>query len=134
MKEVVEKYNHNSNNNQNHQLTRDKIVISQFQGFTILDVFNIVKLVANDNYTTINLIDKSKITVSKTLKYFEAILPKNEFVRIHRSEIINILYIKEISYVDGGTVIFKDGTKGSISKGKLHHLIERVKSHYVVNI
>ena len=130
VKKLVEINSQKSNQNQN----RDKIVISQFQGFTIIDVINIIKLVADDNYTTIYLKDKNKITVSKTLKYFEDILPKNEFIRIHRSEIINILFLKEISYADGGTVIFKDGTKGLISKGKLHYLIEKVKNHSISKI
>ena len=134
VKKLVEINSQKSNQNQSRQLTHDKIVISQFQGFTIIDVLNIVKLIADDNYTTIYLKDKNKITVSKTLKYFEEILPKNEFVRIHRSEIINILFLKEISYADGGTVIFKDGTKGLISKGKLHNLIEKVKNHSISKI
>ena len=107
----------------------DKIIISQLQGFTIFDVDDVVRLTAVDNYTTIFLKDKNKITASKTLKHFEEILPQDNFVRIHRSEIINIHYIKEISYVDGGSVVMKDGTIIAISKGKLPSLVEKVKEH-----
>jgi two-component system LytT family response regulator len=107
----------------------DKIIISQLQGFTIFDVDDVLRLTADDNYTTIFLKDKNKITASKTLKHFEEILPQDNFVRIHRSEIINIHYLKEISYVDGGSVVMKDGTIIAISKGKLPSLVEKVKEH-----
>jgi two-component system LytT family response regulator len=117
--------NEGGKSNKNH----DKIIILQIQGYNIIDVEDIVRLTAEDNYTTLFLKDKNKIIASKTLKHFEEILPDDSFVRIHRSEIINILYLKEISYVDGGSVVMKDGTVIAISKGKLPYLVDKVKEH-----
>ena len=112
----------------------DKIIISHIQGLTILDASDIVRLTADDNYTMLFLKDRNKITASKTLKHFEEILPSDTFVRIHRSEIINILYLKEISYTDGGSVVMKDGTVIAISRGKLPYVVEKVKEHSVSKI
>ncbi|MCX6162063.1 MAG: LytTR family DNA-binding domain-containing protein [Ignavibacteriae bacterium] len=117
--------NQGGKSNKNH----DKIIISQIQGHNIIDVEDIVRLTAEDNYTTLFLKDKNKIIASKTLKHFEEILPDDSFVRIHRSEIINILFLKEISHVDGGSVVMKDGTVIAISKGKLPYLVDKVKEH-----
>lgn len=115
----------NDKSNNNH----DKIIISQIQGLTVLDACDIVRLTADDNYTTLYLKDNKKITASKTLKHFEEILSKDDFVRIHRSEIINIHYLKIISHMDGGSVVMKDGTVIAIAKGKLQYLIEKVEEH-----
>jgi two-component system LytT family response regulator len=122
---------HDNNKSKNNH---DKIIISQIQGHTILDVEEITRLTADDNYTTLFLKDKNKIIASKTLKHFEDILPKDNFVRIHRSEIINILFLKEISFEDGGIAVMKDGTSISISKGKLPFVLEKVKEHSVSKI
>jgi two-component system LytT family response regulator len=129
VKKLVELHSKDVSGNGKSNNNRDKIIISQLQGFTILDVCDVVRLTADDNYTTIFLKDKNKIIASKTLKHFEEILPNNNFIRIHRSEMINIHFLKEISYVDGGSVIMKDGTIITISKGKLPYLIEKVKEH-----
>jgi two-component system LytT family response regulator len=42
---------------------------------------------SDGNYTIIQTIDK-KITISKTLKFVEALLPKSVFYRIHQSYIM----------------------------------------------
>jgi two-component system LytT family response regulator len=49
----------------------------------------IIYCMAEGNYTQIHLIDKCLLE-SKTLKQIEALLPKETFIRIHRSFLINL--------------------------------------------
>lgn len=108
--------------------THDKIIISHLLGFTIIDVCDLIRLEADNNYTNLYLRENAKVTASKTMKHFEEMLPAEKFIRVHRSKIVNIDFIKELSYEDGGMLVLKDGVKIPVSKNKLHSLIEKVKS------
>lgn len=56
----------------------------------------IVCMLSVGNYSFLYTTDGKKYTLRKLLKEWEAILPGNYFIRIHRSAIINITYIKKI--------------------------------------
>ena len=64
-----------------------KITLPQQDGFQVLDVADIYFCKADDNYTEIYL-EKKKIVVSKTLKYFEEALQSYSFARIHKSYLV----------------------------------------------
>ena len=49
---------------------------------------------AEGSYCIFNLEDKKKIVISKSLKEYEQILPHENFVRVHRSYLINFNFIK----------------------------------------
>lgn len=57
----------------------------------------VVRLKADRNYTLLFLADKRSIVISKTLGYFEKNLP-SDFIRIHRSHIVNRSYVKYFNY------------------------------------
>ncbi|HVX49920.1 MAG TPA: LytTR family DNA-binding domain-containing protein, partial [Chitinophagaceae bacterium] len=69
-----------------------------------------------------------KMVISKTLKDFEELLDDNMFVRIHKSYIVNITYIKEYSTADGGIVKMADGNQWSISRRQLDYFLEKMKN------
>jgi two-component system, LytTR family, response regulator len=117
----------------NKNCPHDKIIISHFTGFSIIDVCDLIRLEADNNYTNLYLRGNAKVTASKTMKHFEEMLPEEKFFRVHRSKIVNIDFIKELSYEDGGLLVLKDGVKIPIPKNKLHSLIEKVKSYSRTN-
>ena len=57
-------------------------------------------LKADNNTTDFYLSDGSTVIAYKTLKTFESILPSN-FVRIHKSYIVNKDYVNRINYGKG---------------------------------
>lgn len=73
----------------------NKLMVSHNKGFTIMDFNEIIMLEASGNYTDFYLINKRKITSSRTLKDYEDILNKDIFYRISRSAIVNLQHIKE---------------------------------------
>ena len=107
------------------------VLISHSKGFTLVDFKDIVWLEASDNYTNLFLNGQKKIVASKTLKEFEAILPTNDFFRIHRSALINVNYVKEYSNNEGGEVILSDGTHVQVSKARIHEFSEFIKTKSV---
>jgi two-component system LytT family response regulator len=90
-----------------------KISIPSKEGYTFLDIADIIRCEADVNYTHIFLSDGKKYTVSKSLKYFEELLSQQNFFRIHNSHLINIAYVK--TYDRGGYVILSNHTKLEVS-------------------
>jgi len=109
-----------------------KIALPQLGSTSFLDVNEIVSLQADSNYTIIHKQDMQKIVVTKTLKDFEDILDENQFVRIHKSHIVNLKYITEYSTADGGIVKMNDGNVWSISRRQLDLFIQRMKAYNVL--
>ena len=58
---------------------------------------DIVYLEGLKDYTKIHLTSSPPLLILQTLKYFEESLPKNEFVRIHRSYIVPISRLETIT-------------------------------------
>jgi len=53
-------------------------------------------IIAEGNYSYIYYQDRKKELVSKTLQDWEALLPEDYFVRIHRSTIVNFEYVEQV--------------------------------------
>lgn len=109
-----------------------KIALPQLGGINFLDVNEIVSLQADSNYTIIHKHDMQKMVVTKTLKDFEDILDSNQFVRIHKSHIVNIKCITEYSTADGGIVRMTDGNVWSVSRRQLDIFLNKLKTQNVL--
>lgn len=79
----------------NSTLYRDVIYIKQNQHFNRIPLTEIGYIKANDNYVEVFTASKSWM-VRSTIKKIEESLPKN-FVRIHRSYLINMDLVQKIS-------------------------------------
>ena len=99
-----------------------KITIPQLDGFQVLDVADIIYCKADDNYTEIYL-EKKKLLVSKTLKYFEDALEAFPFVRIHKSYLVNINAVIKYRKGKGGSVILSNGKELSVSASRKRQLL-----------
>jgi two-component system LytT family response regulator len=75
---------------------------------------DILRLKGNGNFTDVHLTDGSKRMVCRFLKHFTDILPL-PFVRIHKSHVINIRFVKSYHKGAGGYVMLQDGTEVEVS-------------------
>lgn len=101
----------------------DKITIPTQTGFEVLETKDILYCQADDNYTHIFLQDDSQRLVSKTLRFIEDKLPKNNFVRIHKSYLININAIRSYQKGKGGMVTLKNKKSLPVSSSKKAYLL-----------
>lgn len=62
----------------------------------IIKVSSIVYITANDGYTYIHTKDGKKTIIRRLMKEWEALLPEEQFLRIHHSTIINLDYMEQI--------------------------------------
>ncbi|MDF0716892.1 LytTR family DNA-binding domain-containing protein [Muricauda sp. 334s03] len=99
-----------------------KITLPQQDGFQVLDVSGIYFCKADDNYTEIYL-EKKKIVVSKTLKYFEEALQSYSFARIHKSYLVNVAEVVKYKKGKGGSVVLSNGKELSVSASRKADLL-----------
>lgn len=100
-----------------------RIALPTIEGIHMVNVIDIIRLEADNNYTTIYTSDECLI-VSRTLKDIDALLDPKRFVRIHQSHTIDIQKVKLYQRGRGGSVILIDGTTLPVSKGKKERLLE----------
>ena len=89
---------------------------------------DIVFCEADGNYTILHLADDKKITVSKTLKEFEIILPETDFCRIHHATLVNLAHITKYVKGEGGYVMVTGRRHLDVSRRKKENLIQALNS------
>lgn len=95
-----------------------KLAIPTMEGMNFVNLEDILYFVAEGNYCYVILSNEQKKLVSRTLKYFEEILPNQSFCRIHREYIINLHYIKKYLKGRGGQVELMNGICIDVSARK----------------
>lgn len=104
-----------------------KLSLANGQGYTLVDVDNIIRIEADSNYSVFHFNDRDQITVSRVLKEFEEILPDEQFVRIHKSSIVNLNYLKEYNSKNGLELLLKNGEKIAVSRRRASIFVEKLK-------
>lgn len=93
-----------------------RLVLPVRDGYFFVNVINIIRLEADGNYTQIFLQDGSKHVVAKTLKDFEQNLVEYQFIRVHKSHLINLNFVKRYIRGEGGIVVMSDNSEIEVSR------------------
>jgi two-component system LytT family response regulator len=110
---------------ENKQL--QKIVLPLIDGFEVIRVNEVIRCEANDNFTVFHLTNGKKMMICRTLKHYEEILTNYDFIRAHKSHLINFQYIRQYKKGKGGYVIMNDGAEVEISPNRKQELMERFR-------
>lgn len=97
------------------------------EGFEVIKMEEIIRLQGNGNFTDIYLRNKTKKMVCRFLKHFHEILPY-PFIRVHKSHIINLNYVKSYFKSSGGYVVLEDDTEIEVSPTYKEELLRVFKS------
>ncbi|PKV49033.1 LytTR family two component transcriptional regulator [Aquimarina sp. MAR_2010_214] len=103
-----------------------KISITDAKGVHRVKAIDIIYCVSDGNYTTFILKDNSEIIISKNLKHFEIKLKDYNFLRIHKSYLINMDHIDFLIKEQGGSVIMKNGKSLPVSRNCKKTLYEKM--------
>ena len=104
-----------------------KLTLPYGQGFKMVDVDDIIYIEADSNYSVFHLNNQDKITVSKVLREFEELLPSDQFVRTHKSSIINLNHLKEYNSKNGLQAVLKNGDSINVSRRRASDFFEKIK-------
>lgn len=111
-------------NNMENPLEK-KVALNTGDGITFLELHNILYLKADGSYTHFYTTDRHRITVAKKISDFERLEAMGNFLRIHRSHIVNLSRIQKILKQDGGMVIMENGEMLSISAERKNNLYNK---------
>ena len=104
-----------------------KISISALDGIYFINIKDIVRFEAEDNYTHIYLHDGERITASKTIKAFEDLLAPFNFYRVHKRHVINLNYMRKFVKGDGGYLVMDDDMKIEVSRRRRPAFMEQMR-------
>jgi two-component system, LytTR family, response regulator len=102
-----------------------KIVLPMMEGFEVIQVKDVIRCEANDNFTDFSLTDGRKLMICRTLKFYEELLEEFDFFRIHKSHLINIQHVKKYLKGKGGQVVMSDSSTVDVSPNKKEDLLKR---------
>jgi two-component system, LytTR family, response regulator len=102
---------------------QQQIILPTLQGFDVIKTASITKLQAKGNFTEVHFADGSFKLICKFLKHFDDLLDE-PFIRVHRSSIINLHFIKSYSKGAGGYVTLQDGSEIEVSATYKDHLLK----------
>lgn len=103
-----------------------KIAIGNNSGYSFVEVKDIVYCESSGNYTLFYFINGRKTVSSRTLGFYEDILPAAKFYRIHNSHLINTDYLDQYKKGGrGGTVIMKNGAELEVSQRKKSDFLDK---------
>lgn len=104
---------------------KNRVVVKKGSNIVILPVHTIFYIEAFDDYVKIHTKDGFYLK-KKTMSYFEKTLDPKEFVRIHRSYLLNIQELTRIEPMekDNHVALLKNGTRIPLSAGGYSKLKE----------
>lgn len=108
--------------------TFDKLAIPCGDGIELIAFDKIIRCEADRAYCTFHLIDKRKILVSKSMKEFEETLIHKDFMKVHKSTIVNIHFVKKFVRGKSGHLVMSDGSVVAVSIRKKAELLDRISS------
>ena len=115
----------------NKQLTStnafEKMSISAIDGIYFVNIKDILRFEAEDNYTHIFFENGDRITASRTIKAYEDMLASMNFYRVHKRHVINLNFMRKFIKGDGGYLVMDDGKKIEVSRRRRPAFMEQMR-------
>ena len=99
-----------------------------------VSVDEIVRLEGCGNYTNFYLKDGTKMLVSRTLKEYEMLLDSQAFVRVHKSCIVNLGFVRKFFIKKEGEIELTDGHQVKISRRRAQTFVDRFRDFQPVAV
>jgi two-component system LytT family response regulator len=107
----------------------NKLALPCDDGLELISFDKIINCQAHRSYCTFYLIDNRKILVSKPMKEFEKILMSKNFLKVHKSIIINIKHVEKYVRGKAGYLLMSDGSSINISVRRKEELLQALKAN-----
>lgn len=106
----------------------EKLSISALDGIYFVNIKDLVRLEADDNYTHLFLKDGQRITASKTIKSYDDLLQSVNFFRVHKRHVINLNYMQKFVKGDGGYIVMEDDKQIEVSRRRRPAFLEQIRT------
>jgi two-component system LytT family response regulator len=100
-----------------------QIALCSNDGTVFVREEDILYALADGNYTQIHLTHNRTVKVLRKLKEVNQLLVGNNFIRIHRSHLINLKHIQ--SYDDAESICMNDGKSLAVARHRKSGFLEK---------
>jgi len=107
-----------------------KLCIPSLKGFQVIEINDIIYCEASSNYTNFHFTNRLVICASKPIHEYEELLQDCNFIRTHKSFLVNLEHVKEYIRGEGGSVILSNDVEVEVSRRKKDLLMTRMKEYY----
>jgi two-component system LytT family response regulator len=119
-------YDNLVNNIEKKDVKDFKIAVPSAEGVYFFTIDEILRLEADGGYTYIHLTKKRPFLASKTLKHFDEMLEEFQFIRTHKSHLVNPRHVTRMSN-DKEKLIISDGSTVEVSRRKKDEVLQQLK-------
>jgi len=102
------------------------IALPTLDAIIYVQLDEIVNIEAHQNYCKFHFVDRPAILISKNIGTYEESLVPFNFMRVHRSHIVNLSQVHEFRRTDGGALVLKNGNTVDISRNKKEEVLKRL--------
>ena len=99
------------------------IALPTSDGFTMINIDDIIYLKAESNYTWVHLANQQKFLISRTLKEFANMLNHPQYFRPHKSYLVNLNYLERYVRGQGGYLVLRDKTQVPVARAQKAELM-----------
>ena len=103
-----------------------KMVIPSQDGLEFVKISEIIYFEGDNGYTRIHFTDRKSMLSSHSIGYFNKLLENQSFYLIHKSYLINLIYIEK--YLNEGYVVLEDNIKLPVSRNRRQDFFNRLKN------
>jgi len=114
------------NNLQQKDQTGFKLALSTTEGVFFFIPSEIIRLEGESNYTRFYFASQKPMLVSRTLKEYEEILAEHDFIRAHKSHLINKKFVKHLD--KEGLLWLTDGSHIIVSRRKKEEVLKELSN------
>jgi two-component system LytT family response regulator len=108
---------------------RKNIVLTSLEGFSVVQIDDIIRLEADANYTRIFFSKEKMFVASRNLSHFEELLLDAGFMRVHNKHLVNVKHVRGYHRGRGGYVEMSDGTQVEVSIRKKDEFLETLAKY-----
>ena len=105
----------------------NKIALSSQEGMVFLRLNQIIRIESEGSYSTFHLLNQERHVVSRPMREFEELLPKDLFFKLHQSHLINLTFVKKILREEGGYALMEEGCKIPIARRRKDEFLEAMR-------
>ena len=94
------------------------------KGIELININTIVRVQSISNYSKLCFSDGKTLVVAKVLMWFEESLPCKQFIRVHRTHLVNKQFISR--YIKGDKIQLANGDWVEVSRRKKSSVVQNL--------
>jgi two-component system LytT family response regulator len=92
-----------------------------------VEVKHIIRCQGESNYTHLFFDNRKTLLVARTLIEFEELLQEHQFIRIHKTHLVNLNHVTAYIRNDGGRLVLSNGDEVGISRRRREFVIQQIR-------